>query len=1452
MMATPAQLAEKARQDREGAPYAPRGDNAPPLPPREDSSQAPPPYSSHDVKRSELISEQWRSHDPRSSSTHSLVPSESSRDGRRTLLLIFIHGFMGNETSFQSFPAHVHNFLALTLSDTHVVHTKIYPRYKSRKAIDFARDDFGTWLEPHESSMTDIILLGHSMGGILSAEVALRPPYSPATGRPFRHQILGTISFDTPFLGMHPGVVVSGIGSLFRPAPEPPNSRKGSGQGTITPSTGSQASASTSNNTPSASDSGIINSVSSVSDLSLNDPYFNPPFPNDVRLPERKGWSNVMHFISKHADGATLSAKFNGLSTASSQYFMSHLEFGGCLADYAGLKNRYAKLRALEDVDNLPRQNGPGYRAPTRRIRFVNYYTASTGRPKLPKIPPGQMVGEDGQLKPIEVERQDMSVAHDETHGQTATPKMSVEEYRDGTVTPPKLEDGEASQVRTQMENLGENSGIQEQPEMRHIDSMPIEDADYESLAMGGPNLSEKEPPAIELKTTASDPPLPPVPEIPTEPEPIDLSVYTDKDARKIAEKEHKRVLKTYQQAVKDRENAIKDRRKFVEKREKKIRQEQEKQLKAEQKQREKETKEEEKRQNTINPEPPKERSGPVEDDKPKRDKKFCSIVFAVFAAQPLVIVGVTGPITVFNYTVYDIITPTGANYFSFMALIGLWSLAMHWILAITNACNALKYVTRFSCDIFGFYVAFIYLQKGIQVLTRQGSGDAFYLSIVIALLVLVVGYLCGVIGTGPLFQHYIRVFIKDYGTPLTVIFFTGFVHIGKMRAVSLDTLPTSKAFFPTTERSWLIHFWDIRVSDVFIAIPFAILLTILFYFDHNVSSLIAQGTEFPLRKPAGFHWDLFLLGLTTGVAGLLGIPFPNGLIPQAPFHTDSLCVTKTITDPNEEGVNKGHVVTKIDHVVEQRFSNLAQGLLTLGTMTGPLLVVLHLIPQGVLAGLFFVMGVQALEGNGMTLKILFLLKDKSLTPASDPLRRINRRLAIWVFVAIQLIGFGATFAITQTIAAVGFPIIILLLIPFRAFVLPGWFTQEELGLLDAPTASPFTMISVGGNYGESLDAEEVDDVQGKAEEVGRSEGVFIDTQEDSDEGAAERGEGGLKRRESRGEGRSDRLGRSVEMQTPGMRRRSNIPNMDLLRSPPPIKPFKPPVPHTNLLVPCLCSPELRQALEPFLPPERSTYLLESPQSPLPATIPESSLPHLTLTYAQSLDGFISLRHNFPTAISSRATKEMSHYLRSRHDAILVGVGTAMADNPGLNTRFAEDGANIVGFEKEPRPLILDPRGRWRADEGGKLFELARRGEGRAVCWVTGEEGEGEGGKEMRKVVEEYGGYVIPAARYLPDGGLDWEFLLGKLRGRGIESLMIEGGGKVIQDLMRIRNQRLVSSVIVTVGATYFGQGGVEISPLRTGEDKEVRLRDVQWMGVSGDGVMVGRPDLGKEGKRGS
>lgn len=88
------------------------------------------------------------SNDPRSSSTQSLVPDATAENsGRRKLLLVYIHGFMGNETSFQSFPAHLHNLVTITLADSHAVHTKIYPKYRSRNALEVARDDFSQWYD---------------------------------------------------------------------------------------------------------------------------------------------------------------------------------------------------------------------------------------------------------------------------------------------------------------------------------------------------------------------------------------------------------------------------------------------------------------------------------------------------------------------------------------------------------------------------------------------------------------------------------------------------------------------------------------------------------------------------------------------------------------------------------------------------------------------------------------------------------------------------------------------------------------------------------------------------------------------------------------------------------------------------------------------------------------------------------------------------------------------------------------------------------------------------------------------------------------------------------------------------------------------------------------------------------------------------------------------------------
>ena len=123
---------------------------------------------------------------------------------------------------------------------------------------------------------------------------------------------------------------------------------------------------------------------------------------------------------------------------------------------------------------------------------------------------------------------------------------------------------------------------------------------------------------------------------------------------------------------------------------------------------------------------------------------------------------------------------------------------------------------------------------------------------------------------------------------------------------------------------------------------------------------MAAQAKQFPLKKPGGFHWDFFLLGCTSFIAGIIGIPLPNGLVPQAPVHTDS-CTEysselKVIKSVDGQEIRRQEIVA--EKVVEQRVSHFLMGLAIIGTMTGPLLVVLNLIPEALFGGVFFVVGV--------------------------------------------------------------------------------------------------------------------------------------------------------------------------------------------------------------------------------------------------------------------------------------------------------------------------------------------------------------------------------------------------------------------------------------------------------------------------------------------------------------
>lgn len=518
--------------------------------------------------------------DPRASSTQSLRPVESAGENRRTLLLVYIHGFLGNETSFRSFPAHVHNVLTTTLAATHAVHSKIYPRYKSRKNISFARDDFSKWLAPHESPSTDVVLVGHSLGGILAAEVALLPADTGEYQN--KHRLLGIIAVDVPFLGMHPGVVSTGIASLFRSTPEE-----------VADLTDSQAPVPGSDTT---------SPTSPYSDLSSDpaDPNFNPAFANDARMASRKGKLNrAWYFWNKH---------WGELGKATQSYVTSHLEFGGCLADYPGLRRRYDAVRALEDVDEYSRPRAPNGRY-LRRVRFVNYYSASTGRVKERKASANasrEALSETAQrMENVSLQPTD-SITTTTSGARTPSPRISLEEHRYGQVVSKKLE--EVSD--------GTADHIPDEPGLSSMEPRPMSTSP-QPTPPGSPSMAE----AMESAPHDEFPPLPPLPDPPGD---FDGTRYQNPDALKLAQKEHAQHVKTYERAKKDREKTLRERAKLVQKREKAALKEQQKQ-----------EKEQLKRSATLNPDEYDKqlqstvsatKVNPSVAAKKQRDRKFCTL----------------------------------------------------------------------------------------------------------------------------------------------------------------------------------------------------------------------------------------------------------------------------------------------------------------------------------------------------------------------------------------------------------------------------------------------------------------------------------------------------------------------------------------------------------------------------------------------------------------------------------------------------------------------------------------------------------------------------------------------------------------------------------------------------------------------------------------------------------
>ena len=178
--------------------------------------------------------------------------------------------------------------------------------------------------------------------------------------------------------------------------------------------------------------------------------------------------------------------------------------------------------------------------------------------------------------------------------------------------------------------------------------------------------------------------------------------------------------------------------------------------------------------------------------------------------------------------------------------------------------------------------------------------------------------------------------------------------------------------------------------------------------------------------------------------------------------------------------------------------------------------------------------------------------------------------------------------------------------------------------------------------------------------------------------------------------------------------------------------------------------------------------------------------PYVTINAASTIDGKIATKSG-DSAISSRRDLVRVHRLRAAHDAVLVGAGTVLADDPLLTVRHAQG--------RSPARVVLDPAG--RTPSGSRL--LLTCGHIRTILVVTG-----RADARDRRRLEGAGATVLAeegdSIRLGP--------LLGRLYGMGVRTLLVEGGGRTIWGFVA---EGVFDEMVLTIAPHIAGGGGTSL-----------------------------------------
>ncbi|XP_072474010.1 anion exchange protein 3 isoform X2 [Notamacropus eugenii] len=464
-------------------------------------------------------------------------------------------------------------------------------------------------------------------------------------------------------------------------------------------------------------------------------------------------------------------------------------------------------------------------------------------------------------------------------------------------------------------------------------------------------------------------------------------------------------------------------------------------------------------------------------------------LIFSLLGAQPLLVVGFSGPLLVFEEAFFKFCHAQQLEYLTGRVWVGFWLIVFVIVLVAAEGSFLVRYISPFTQEIFAFLISLIFIYETFHKLykvfkehplrtsyppeiewdrslesrldlnssalpTTEGPSNprnqpnTALLSLILMFGTFFIAFFLRKFRNSRFLGGQVRRIIGDFGIPISILVMVSVDYFIVDTYTQKLTVPTGLSVTSPEKRSWFIP--PMGISQPFppwmmvaAAIP-ALLVLILIFMETQITALIVNQKARGLLKGSGFHLDLLLIGSLGGLCGLFGLPWLTAATVRSITHINALTVMRKAIAPGEK--------PQIQEVREQRLTGLlTASLVGLSIVMGP---VLRQIPLAVLFGIFLYMGVTSLSGIQLSERILLMLMSAKHHPDEPYVSKV-KTWRMHLFTLIQLSCIALLWVIKSTSASLAFPFVLLLTVPLRHFLLPRIFQDRELQALDSVDAEP-------------------------------------------------------------------------------------------------------------------------------------------------------------------------------------------------------------------------------------------------------------------------------------------------------------------------------------------------------------------------------------------------------------